>query len=163
MKEINYIIGDATNPPVTKGAYSVICHCCNTMGAWGAGFVIPLGNRYPSAKKEYIKFIQKTPLAQRLGNVSYVKVTRNIVVANIMGQSRIYRDSEGNIPLNYEALKKGLENVLERFNKYNVPYTIHMPRIGCGLAGGDWNIVENIVKEVFSANDVEVYVYDLEK
>ena len=26
-----------------------------------------------------------------------------------------------------------------------MPFTVHMPKIGCGLAGGDWNKVEEIV------------------
>lgn len=161
MKEINYIIGDATNPSIVKGTYSVICHCCNTLGAWGSGFVIPLGRKYPLAKKEYNKFINKTPADKRLGEVCYAKVTANIVVANIMGQERIYTDSKGNIPLDYEALKNGFIKVKERFNSLKVPYSIHMPRIGCGLAGGDWNTVEDMIKEIFSTNDIEVYVYDL--
>jgi hypothetical protein len=36
--------------------------------------------------------------------------------------------------------------------------TIHMPRIGCGLAGGRWDEVELIINEVCT---VDVYVYDL--
>ena len=35
-----------------------------------------------------------------------------------------------------------------------------MPRIGCGLAGGKWEIVENIIKDEFTKKGVEVYVYD---
>lgn len=34
-----------------------------------------------------------------------------------------------------------------------------MPRIGCGLAGGDWSIVEKILNNVF--DDRTIYVYDL--
>jgi len=36
-----------------------------------------------------------------------------------------------------------------------------MPRIGCGLAGGDWSRVEEIINEVLIEAGVEVYVYDL--
>jgi hypothetical protein len=32
-----------------------------------------------------------------------------------------------------------------------------MPRIGCGLAGGEWSQVQDIINEVCS---VDVYVYD---
>lgn len=160
MKEITYINGDATQPPITQGQYSVICHCCNTLGAWGRGFVVPLGKQYPKAKMDYKKFIASTPADKRLGKASCVKVDKNIIVANIMGQERIYPTNDGQIPLNYDALKQGFENVIERMDKTTVPYTIHMPRIGCGLAGGDWNIVENIIKEVFGEKDIEVFVYD---
>lgn len=160
MKEITYIIGDATQPAIRKGEYSVICHCCNTLGAWGRGFVIPLGNRFPNAKLNYQKFIKSTPADKRLGQVSCEKVSSNIIVANIMGQERIYKTKDGKIPLDYDALRKGFEGVIDRMKLTNVPFTIHMPRIGCGLAGGDWNIVENIIKEVFGEKDIEVFVYD---
>lgn len=161
MKEIKYIIGDATNPSVNKGEYSVICHCCNTLGAWGAGFVIPLGKRYPSAKQNYMAMIKTYGTSERLGKVGYAKVNSNIVVANIMGQERIYTTSDGKIPLDYDALKEGFVNVYNKFSQINVPFTIHMPRIGCGLAGGKWEKVAKIIKDVFLKNNVDVFVYDL--
>ena len=37
--------------------------------------------------------------------------------------------------------------------------TIHCPRIGCGLAGGSWSVVEPLIE--FYLKDREVYVYDL--
>ena len=33
-------------------------------------------------------------------------------------------------------------------------------KIGCGLAGGDWNIVESIINEVFADYNVEIYIYE---
>jgi hypothetical protein len=35
-----------------------------------------------------------------------------------------------------------------------------MPRIGCGLAGGEWSKVEEIINRVMP--DVDVYVYDFD-
>ena len=41
-------------------------------------------------------------------------------------------------------------------------YSVHMPRIGCGLAGGDWETIENIIQRMFiDIADVDVFVYDL--
>jgi O-acetyl-ADP-ribose deacetylase (regulator of RNase III) len=37
---------------------------------------------------------------------------------------------------------------------------IGFPKLGCGLAGGDWNFVSEIIKEVFY--DQEVFVYELD-
>jgi hypothetical protein len=36
-----------------------------------------------------------------------------------------------------------------------------MPRIGCGLAGGQWSEIEPIIERTLLAAGVEVYVYDL--
>lgn len=158
--EIKYIKGDATEPIVISDKYSVICHCCNALGAWGKGFVVPLGKKYPIAKEKYLKFIKMTKEENRLGSVSFAKVTDNIIVANIIGQYNIY-PKDGKIPLDYEALEKGFKNVIEMFKTNNIPLTIHMPKIGCGLAGGDWNVVEKIIKNTFINENIEVYVYFL--
>ena len=45
------------------------------------------------------------------------------------------------------------------FQMHKMPLTVHMPKIGCGLAGGDWNRVENIIKNTFINSNIEVYVY----
>jgi hypothetical protein len=37
-----------------------------------------------------------------------------------------------------------------------------MPRIGCGLAGGDWNKVEAIINKTLISNGLEVFVYDFD-
>ncbi len=36
--------------------------------------------------------------------------------------------------------------------------TVGMPRIGCGLAGGDWAVVEKILNRIFGPR--LIYVYD---
>lgn len=159
--QIHYIKGDATNPLINKGEYSVICHCCNTLGVWGAGFVLALSKRFPKVKEHYLSLIKSINSGERLGKVGFVKTNKNIVVANILAQDRIYRSVDGKIPLNYDALREGFRNVYNKFIGYkDIPFTIHMPRIGCGLAGGDWNIVENIIKDEFIKNGIDVYVYD---
>ena len=40
-----------------------------------------------------------------------------------------------------------------------VPW-VHLPRIGCGLAGGKWEQVEPLVQQFLSARGVAVTVYD---
>jgi hypothetical protein len=36
-----------------------------------------------------------------------------------------------------------------------------MPRIGCGLAGGDWNKIEAIINETLGEKGLDVTVYDI--
>ena len=63
------------------------------------------------------------------------------------------------IPLDYAALEKGFKFIIEIFKMHKMPLTVHMPKIGCGLAGGDWNRVEEIIKNTFINSNIEVYVY----
>lgn len=93
-----------------------------------------------------------------LGEVQFVNVTENIWVANLIGQ-RDVRTIEGVPPVRYDAIRKGLKKVA--MEAAQLKASVHMPRIGCGLAGGKWEEVGNIVEEELAARDVPVTVYDL--
>lgn len=113
---------------IIEGKRSVIAHCVNTLGAWGAGFVVPLSKRYPQTKEYY-----RSLLNSYKGNRSDLLGTINLV-------ANVAEDTD--------------------YKSFDYSFTIHMPRIGCGLAGGDWNIVEQIIKDEFINKGIEAYVYD---
>lgn len=171
MGKIHYIIGDATLPIETEAENRLIVHCCNSLGAWGAGFVVPLGKRYPKAKERYKKFIEENKGISILGEVNEVKVADNIYVENLIGQSFLYKKANGEIPCNYVAIETGFRNIIRKWLSYyevfhneKQNFSIHMPRIGCGLAGGDWKTIEEIIQRTFvDIADVDVYVYDLKE
>lgn len=165
MAKIHYIIGDATLPIETEAENRLIVHCCNSLGAWGAGFVVPLGRRYPLAKEEYKKFIEENKGKFILGEVNEVPVGKHLYVENLIGQSFLYKKPNGEIPCNYTAIEIGFFNIIVKwFHVKKESFSIHMPRIGCGLAGGDWETIENIIYRTFiDIADVDVYVYDLKK
>ena len=161
MAKIHYVIGDATDPIVRDNENSLIVHCCNTLGFWGAGFVVPLGKRYPKAKESYKQYIEKNGKGH-LADVDEVKVADNIYVENLIGQSFLYKQPNGQIPCNYLAIELGFRSIIEKWMAKTENYSIHMPRIGCGLAGGDWKTIENIIQRIFiDIADVDVFVYDL--
>jgi O-acetyl-ADP-ribose deacetylase (regulator of RNase III) len=49
------------------------------------------------------------------------------------------------------------QKVAEQVRDLNA--SIHAPRIGCGLAGGEWSKVEKIINE--TCNGIDVFIYDL--
>lgn len=167
--EIKYIKGDATSPIIVDGKKSLIVHCVNTLGAWGKGFVVPLGKKYPQSRKVYDEFIHRYKdgiYKELLGTICIaMNVADNIDVINIFGQERIYpiiKNGEKLIPLDYNALRKGFIKIVNDYCPLlETPITVHMPRIGCGLAGGDWNVVEKIINETLISKGIELFVYDL--
>ncbi len=83
----------------------------------------------------------------------------DITVATRIAQQGVSTDSNGVPPLRYGALRACLDKVGARavLNKASV----HMPRIGCGLAGGDWTEVEKCIREtLIDTHNVPVTVYD---
>jgi len=64
------------------------------------------------------------------------------------------------VPIRYEAVKTCLGKIALEAKKLEA--SIHMPRIGCGLAGGKWDKIEPIIKETLMQQDIDVFVYDFE-
>ena len=148
MNKIKYVIGDAT-APVAEGL-KIIVHVCNDIGAWGAGFVLALSNKWMEPEEQY-----RAMSEYNLGDVDYVQVEDDIIVANMIGQHGVGRDPGGYSPVRYVAIAEALK-VVNDMAVYR-DASIHMPRIGAGLAGGDWDLIERIICEVTT---VPVTVYD---
>lgn len=162
VSEINYVVGDATQPE--GDGYKVIAHCCNNRGGWGAGFVVALSNRWKRPENEYRAWHKRsgdTKFRKMLGAMLLVPVEDNIAVANIIGQEGTRR-SKGIPPIRYNAISRGFEHLVSfALSRPDKNVSIHMPRIGCGLAGGQWDDIEMLILESFVANGVPVTVYDL--
>ena len=158
MKSIKYIIGDATKPEIGCSGIHIIAHCCNDIGQFGAGFVVPLERRYMGLKQAYKSYIQNT--ANPIGSVFLFQInSTNLWIANIIGQHDIF-PIDGIPPIRYDALKEGFIKTIDTFKSECIHF--HLPRLGCGLAGGDWNVVENMLNEMFLFENVKsITVYDL--
>ncbi|MEL1255994.1 Appr-1-p processing protein [Flavobacterium sp. DGU38] len=155
MKDIQYIKGDATSP---EGAENkIIVHVCNDIGAWGKGFVMAISKRWKTPEKSYREWF-KSKNDFELGKVQFVQVEEDLWVANLIGQHKINKDENGGAPIRYNAIEEGL-NAVSDFAKTNNA-SVHMPRIGCGLAGGKWEMIEPIILKKLADQDIKVVVYD---
>jgi O-acetyl-ADP-ribose deacetylase (regulator of RNase III) len=153
--KINYIKGDATNP-ISDGN-KIIVHVCNDIGGWGKGFVLAISKRWKKPEQEFRAWYNSKNNFD-LSEVQFVNVEETIWVANLIGQHKIYKDEDGNVPIRYDAIEKGILKVAEYAKEKNA--SIHMPRIGCGLAGGTWDKVEPIILNTLSINEISVTIYD---
>jgi O-acetyl-ADP-ribose deacetylase (regulator of RNase III) len=155
MKDIQYTKGDATSPQSENN--KVIVHICNDIGGWGKGFVMAISKRWKKPENQYREWF-KSKDGFELGKVQFVQVEEDLWIANLIGQHKINKDENGNAPIRYDAVEEGLKEVTLFAIKNNA--SIHMPRIGCGLAGGKWEMMEPIILKTLSKNYVEVVVYD---
>ena len=154
---IQYIKGDATQP---QGAgLKIIAHVCNDMGAWGKGFVVALSKRWKKPEADYRAwYLSKTDFA--LGDVQFVEVAPDIVVANMIGQHKIYKDKNGVQPIRYGAVSEALEKVAAYALENKASF--HAPRFGAGLAGGSWSVIEQIIEHELVERGIAVTIYDFE-
>ncbi len=154
---ITYQVGDATQP--TGNHPKIIVHVCNDAGGWGKGFVVAVSQRWREPEKRYRAWHRGEETHHfTLGQVQFVQVENAVWVANLIGQHGM-GFIRGVAPIRYDAIREGLRTVAAKAKELGA--SVHMPRIGCGLAGGKWEDVERIVREEFSSNGVGVTVYDL--
>lgn len=155
---ITFTKGDATRPKVDGP--KIIVHVCSDVGGWGKGFVMALSKRWKTPEKRYRSWFRgELPDAPtfELGRVQFVNVESDLWVANVIGQKG-QRPKAGVPPIRYEAIRSGLAGVRKYAKKKGA--SVHMPRIGCGLAGGKWEEIEPIIQEELDEYGISVTVYD---
>ncbi|MGW1001789.1 macro domain-containing protein [Streptomyces sp. NPDC002520] len=156
MSEITYVRGDAT-VPLGKGT-KVIAHVCNDIGGWGKGFVLALSRRWPEPEAAYRAWHRDRAHNDfGLGAVRLVQVEPYVWVANMVGQRGIRTGSMG-VPVRYEAIDTALGRLADHVIELGA--SVHMPRIGCGLAGGKWSRIEPLITERLVKRGIPVTVYD---
>jgi O-acetyl-ADP-ribose deacetylase (regulator of RNase III) len=123
----------------------VIVHQCNNRGVMGAGLAKQIRDRYPGAYDAYVSFCQKHGNNAPLGNiVSWGDKNRDLWILNLIAQNGYGRDRQYT---DYLALRTCLTSA-NYFSK-KAGLDLYIPyKIGCGLAGGDWKIVEEIINDV---------------
>jgi O-acetyl-ADP-ribose deacetylase (regulator of RNase III) len=120
----------------------------------GSGIAAQIRRRYPEAYHIYRKMFEENRLD--LGTVSYYDVRAQVrssspkllkVIANAAGQ---FNFGTHEVQVNYDAVRMCFENINKKMAIFSSIYdieTLNFPLFGCGLAGGDWNIVSSIIDE----------------
>lgn len=152
-----------------KSDVPVIGHQVNCLGIMGAGIAKQIKSKWFTVFTEYTKFCNKfVSDRELLGQCQLVKVDDTFIkyVANLFGEysfAEAVAPFEGNRHTDYEALKEALisfkTQILELgYHVAGIPY-----KLGCGLAGGDWDgVVFPLIKEIFGDDKVTLFIYKLQ-
>jgi O-acetyl-ADP-ribose deacetylase (regulator of RNase III) len=154
---LRFVKGDATLPQGSSLRY--ILQIVNNEGKYGAGFSGALSRRWPKAESEYRQWWRERYGKLQLGEIQVVQVLSDLVVINMVAQNGIV-SKDNPKPINYDALRACLAKAGAEISKFNA--SVHMPRIGCNLAGGSWSEVEPLIEQELLKRGINVTVYDLE-
>ncbi len=155
--EIRDLIEAAKN-----GKVQVIAHCCNCFNTMGSGVAPQIKWAFPYAWKAD----QETNRGDwnKLGTYSLGDPSKDgldgPLVYNLYGQFGFGKRNSGGRDLDYNALYNSLLAMAKDLYSDNLPQTVGLPLIGCGLAAGDWEIVEKMIERTLCAigHDVTVYI-----
>lgn len=152
---MNYRVGNVLDAREEQGA-TVIGHVVNDCGAFGAGIAAQIAERWPLAKEEYLRWY-KSRSSFCLGQTMATAVEPRVFVVHLLAQ-RGLPSRHNPTPLDLSALALALGR-MARFS--SMVGGAHLPRIGAGLARGDWNQIEPLVERSFSAYGGRVTVWTL--
>lgn len=146
---IHRAYGDAANFSV-----GALVHIVNNQGHIGGGFSGDVIKKWPIMEQVYR---ESQPLI--LGQIQPVRVDEYRWVINMIAQhGRYHAGSLLQIPpIRYAALAQCLTRVDLMLPPY---FSISMPRIGAGLAGGDWNRILDIIKGTLADRVVRIYTLE---
>jgi O-acetyl-ADP-ribose deacetylase (regulator of RNase III) len=146
-----------------KSDCTIIAHQCNCYSKMGAGIAKQIANLYPEAYTA--DRTSKLSPHEKLGKFSVASIPgKSLVIFNLYGQLNYGR---GQRQTDYNSLEISLSYMFEMIRTkqdtiFKFPIKIGLPYLmGCGLAGGDWNIVSDIIQKVSDRFQLDVYVYQL--
>ena len=134
---------------ILEATENIIGHQVNCCGAAG-GLAFAMFNAFPKAEDEYFKGIATPPRVHLLGTVQYAAITNDQKVANIFGQFYPGADYRP------DALSSALEQLGNDAREND--WTVALPfYLSCGICGGDWSEVYDIIERTMEGVDCVLY------
>lgn len=144
---------------IFEAQIDMLVHGCNCFNKFGAGLAL-------SIKKQFLEAYEadcNTTLggADKLGKFSLTEIKRGQRIKWVVNLYSQYRYGTDRRYTSYDAMSDGLTLLCNTVNKWDIGYhpTIGLPYgIGCGLGGGNFNIVREIIEDSFKNYKGDVYI-----
>jgi O-acetyl-ADP-ribose deacetylase (regulator of RNase III) len=118
----------------------ILVHQVNTLGVMGGGIALQIREKWPILFERYAAKCKKGEL--KLGQVDVFEISPDLYVVNLAGQEST--SSPDGVDTNYASYEESLPVVRALGEEKGLP--VYFPHgIGCGLAGGDWSVMEPLL------------------
>jgi len=146
---IEYVDGSVFNTNC-----DILAHGVNCQGGFGKGVAWQMGQLYPKAKQAYLaKFWNE---GWKLGEIQFVE-SNGKIIANCATQDKYWQTGQKKeVLVKYWAIRSCMVKLLVYAQSRDL--SVAIPKIGAGLAGGDWNKIERKINNEFRDYPIKVYV-----
>ena len=146
---------EVTGNLVSETKYTIFCHQTNCQGVMGAGIAKQIKDMYHEVQYQNMRYFQENK-GNMLGTNLYVRTSDGRTCVNMYAQDKYGADKRYT---DYDAFQKCLDRLRNKLLVSSSNLIVGFPyKIGCGLAGGDWNVIYPMLKK-FSENVVQdVYI-----
>ncbi|MFW2365793.1 MAG: phosphatase [Desulforhopalus sp.] len=135
------------------GRFDVIVHGCNCFCTMGAGIARVVQDEFPEAYAADLVTVKGD--RNKLGDYSFAEVKREqheITIVNGYTQFHYQGDT---VLVDYDAVEKLFTKIKQQFSGKRIGY----PKIGAGLAGGDWDRISMIIDDKLAGEDHHLVLY----
>lgn len=139
-----------------EGSFDVIAHGCNCFCAMGSGIAPQMAAAFGCDKFLMESHLYKGDL-NKLGDIDFEVFNPfkdTLIIVNAYTQYSVAKEP-GDVALDYEALTLCMRKINYNFTGRRVG----LPQIGCGLAGGDWDRVKQIIQTELKDCEVTVVIF----
>ena len=136
-----------------EGKFDLIAHGCNCFCTFGAGIAKSIKQHFPSAYVDDLGTEKGD--SRKLGTCRAVFIYDflHLTIVNAYTQ---YRYGKDKVHLDYDAVRSCMKWIAKEYSDKK----IGLPKIGAGMAGGDWEKIQQIIEEELKDCDVTVVEYD---
>lgn len=134
----------------------IVVHGCNAQGVMGSGIAVQIKQKYPEVFEAYKRWQKERGL--HLGDVVFCPPTpsRPFWLANAITQEFYGRD--GRVYVDYDAVKTCFDKVSKLASTHGL--SVHYPKIGAGLGGGDWDKIREIISSSLDGLEHSVWLLE---
>lgn len=130
-----------------NGDFDVIIHGCNCFCNFGAGIALQILNQFPEAYEK--DKATEVGDESKLGTYTSAPIVRNGRQFTLVNAYTQYGCGVDKVRCDYDALDTIFKSIAIDFNGLRIGY----PKIGAGLAGGDWEIISKIIDKNLEDQD----------
>lgn len=137
-----------------SGEFDLIVHGCNCWHNFGAGIAKQIKAEFPSTYEADLK--TKKGDISKLGSYSFARQfvgDKTFIVVNAYTQFNYSRKEP-------QADYVAIANVFNRIGRDFKGMRIGYPKIGAGLAGGNWGFISEIIDTELHGEDHTLVIYD---
>jgi len=137
-----------------EGRFDVIVHGCNCQCQMGKGIALSIKRLFPEAYAADCATARGD--LTKLGTISMAQVRRNGTAFYIVnGYTQVHWRGTG-VKADYAAIRSVMNAVKLEFSGKRIAY----PKIGAGLAGGEWTTIRAILAEALAGEDHTYVEYE---
>jgi len=137
-----------------NGRFDVIIHGCNCFCTMGAGIAKAIKSEFPEAFRA--DAVTREGDRDKLGSYSHATVNRGDHTITVINGYTQFNYAGKGVLVDYDAIRTLFSDLKKNYADKRFGY----PRIGAGLAGGDWSPISKIIDQELAEEDHTLVIFE---